>query len=286
MDVLNLVPPAITYRHRSDKVPSATPTISEWRRTPVKVVNWNDFLDNVNTYSPSNNPVYNEKNFEFQETQDISLEKDVEKALTQNVFRLLGQLAGPGEKFGSHNAIAIVGDPDFIFYDTSPSLLLAIEVKTKYVLSSKNLVRKYKRDIKRYKADRTSKKSTLYQVHQIFGYLSWNRLQYGVLTTYEKTWFLKRNRGKLYVSPAIRYKRRDPTLFQCYAYIMELARQDCFNPPAPPTPPLSPPPPDSSPYDNSDDSDYDPKGGDSQKKRKRNDGDSSQSKRKKGDKDS
>jgi len=285
-DVLSLIPPGVEYVHRPDRDPSTTATISIMRRTPMEVVEWDDFLDEVAFFTPSDIPKYKEKYFEFDEDLRVSNESDLYSALDRNVYNMLARLAGPHEHFGSHSAITMQGDPDRIFYVDPGFLRFAIEVKTKYVLPfDDDLVSKYNNDIEDHNQDRTSTKSTVYQVQQIFGYLSHNRLRYGVLTTYEQTWFLKRDRGKLYVSPAIGYSDEDPTLFQCYACIMGLARHGHTNPPAPPSP--APLPPDDPPddYDDSDDSDYDPKGGDhsrsNRKRSKQGDDDFSQSKMKK-----
>ena len=277
-DVLNLIPPGVSYYHQSDRA-SATATINRWRRTPEHVVSWDGFLGNVESYSPSDDPVYKMKDFKSQPNVVITNERDLETALSMNVYRLLRQLAGPQEQFSRPNVIPTRGDPDFIFFNTSPSLLLAIEVKTKHILSPDNLVQKYNSEMALFNADKVPSKSTVYQVRQIFGYLSWNELQYGVLTTYEQTWFLKRNRGTLYVSPAIHYAKTNPTLFKCYACIMELARQHPSNPP---TPPPSPSPPDSPSHDNPDDSDYDSKGRNKRKRGTRSNEGLFQSKRQKG----
>lgn len=80
-DVLDLVPPGVTYCHQSDRAPSAAATISEWRRTPVEVVKWDNLLGNADSYRSSNNPVYEEKDFEFQRTLPVSIEKDLERCL-------------------------------------------------------------------------------------------------------------------------------------------------------------------------------------------------------------
>ena len=83
--------------------------------------------------------MYKEKYVEFQPTGPIVIEKDIEKALEVNLFRLLRQIAGLDEQFGSHNLFEIKGDLDFIFFSansTTKKLLLAIEAKTKQVLSS------------------------------------------------------------------------------------------------------------------------------------------------------
>ncbi|KAI7817525.1 hypothetical protein BC939DRAFT_465619, partial [Gamsiella multidivaricata] len=84
----------------------------------------------------------------------------------------------------------MIAQPDRIFYQDTGQLLMAIEVKTKWVLSSANLVRKYNDDVSVLAQHRSPTNSVHLPVQQIFGYLSSNNLRYGVLTTYEQTWFL------------------------------------------------------------------------------------------------
>ena len=73
-------------------------------------------------------------------------------------------------------------------------------------------------------------------MRQIFGYLSHNELRYGVLTTYDKTWFLYReNREHTWISPPIQHDNLHPTLFQCLYYVVSLARDNsyCASAPSP-----------------------------------------------------
>ena len=140
-----------------------------------------------------------------------------------SVYEMLVLLASSQEHFGSHNAIeTVIGEPDRIFYNDDHLLLLVIEVKTKYtlpIIDDNDLVRKFNEDTQVHDQNIAPINSTLYQVQQIFGYLSCNCLQYGVLTTYEQTWFLKRDLGKLYISPAIRYNNQD----QHYSIVMHVS---------------------------------------------------------------
>src|SRR5438128_662988 len=116
-DVLDLVPPNVIPVHRSDRDPSTTATRSvPFCRTLTTVVDWDDFLDKVASYTPSNVPMYEKKNFKFDGNYPFSIESDLYSALDRNVYRMLEWLAGPGERFGSYNAIPIKADPDRIFY--------------------------------------------------------------------------------------------------------------------------------------------------------------------------
>ena len=68
--------------------------------------------------------------------------------------------------------------------------------------------------------------SVIRQIRQIFGYLCQNGLWYGVITTYDHSWFLCRSfedPGSLLILPAISYNSQDPTLLQCFFHWTSLA---------------------------------------------------------------
>ena len=61
-------------------------------------------------------------------------------------------------------------------------------------------------------------------------------LRYGVITTYDYSWFLCRSfEGPklLLISPAISYDSRDPTILQCFFHLASLARDDKHRAPSP-----------------------------------------------------
>ncbi|KAG0007741.1 hypothetical protein BGZ81_004635, partial [Podila clonocystis] len=67
-------------------------------------------------------------------------------------------------------------------------------------------------------------------LRQAFGYMRLNGYRYGVLSTYEQTWFLKRGDQDadrdLMVSPTIAFNRSEPTLLQCYLWFIRQADAD------------------------------------------------------------
>ncbi|KAG0226982.1 hypothetical protein BGW42_003269 [Actinomortierella wolfii] len=66
-------------------------------------------------------------------------------------------------------------------------------------------------------------------LRQIFGYMRLNGFRYGVLSTYRQTWFIKRVSGRgndILVSPTIRFDRTEPTLLQCYLWLIRTADND------------------------------------------------------------
>ena len=175
----------------------------------------------------------------------ISNEEGVREALNSNVFRLLNSIL-PGELIDRHSALPTVwGEPDFVLITKEEDMMnsvlrLAIEVKTKWVLSSNDLVAQFNREVETQKKNRKRKRnsviynsnlqnSVIRQIRQIFGYLCHNGLRYGVITTYDYSWFLCRSfEGPklLLISPAISYDSRNPTILQCFFHLASLARND------------------------------------------------------------
>jgi hypothetical protein len=72
-------------------------------------------------------------------------------------------------------------------------------------------------------------------VCQIYGYMCCNGVKYGVLTTYDKTWFMYRDsNGTLFVTRCFNYNDvSTPSVLQMYAYVLTLAEIEstCESPP-------------------------------------------------------
>ena len=180
-----------------------------YARTPQSVVAWDDFEDNVNNAIWDDTPKYSHP--AFHQYPEICNEETVRQALNENVFRVLNILLGQDEKFDRHASLnGVIGEPDFIQRDLTNDLRLVIEVKTKWALSADDLVTTYAQNLIELRDGITSSISVYNPLRQIFGYLSHNHLQFGALTTYDKTWFLCRppeNPGQLCISPAIQYRK-------------------------------------------------------------------------------
>lgn len=109
--------------------------------------------------------------------------------------------------------------------DMPESVLFPIEIKRPAVLQSENLVEDY--ETQEQSGTAASPRDAL---RQAFGYMRLNGYRYGVLSTYEQTWFLKRGDQDadhdLMVSPTIAFNRSEPTLLQCYLWFIRQADAD------------------------------------------------------------
>ncbi|CAG8645552.1 1633_t:CDS:1, partial [Paraglomus occultum] len=234
-DLLSLIPPSLGY---ADLRKSAQTSAATYSHIPIKVVQWVGFENDVNSMAArlNNDPQY--PNPTFEQYSRVTNEEAVRRALSSNVLRkldILGSRRNPPEEFNDHSAMQeITGEPDFILCryvsDQNVIPLIAVEVKTKWVLSFPpgNLISKYNTEEARRQNHQIGDGgcSPLHPVKQIYGYLGHNCLQYGVLTTYNQSWFLRRPsepHGNLYISPAIAIDNVQPTLLQCFAYLILLA---------------------------------------------------------------
>ncbi|KAF9149892.1 hypothetical protein DFQ26_001794, partial [Actinomortierella ambigua] len=72
-------------------------------------------------------------------------------------------------------------------------------------------------------------RSPIGPLRQMFGYMKLNGFRYGILSTYRQTWFLKRvsrDSNDIVVSPTIQFDRTEPTLLQCYLWLIRTADSD------------------------------------------------------------
>lgn len=94
---------------------------------------------------------------------------------------------------------------------------LVIEVKTIWSLTAPdNMAAAY----------RISGNTVRHPVQQIFGYMKINNLKYGILTNYEKFYFLKREKLLLHISTAIKSSDVDVSVYRGLYYIIHLSIED------------------------------------------------------------
>ncbi|KAG0366522.1 hypothetical protein BGZ54_005232 [Gamsiella multidivaricata] len=80
-----------------------------------------------------------------------------------------------------------------------------------------------------YKAQESRTQGPAGALRQIFGYMRFNGFHYGVLSTYIQTWFIKRVKERenhILVSPTIQYDSTEPTLLQCYLWLIRMADKE------------------------------------------------------------
>ena len=224
-DFLKLRPPSLRYHNY--RLKSAGTTKPRYASPPQSIAPWEGFKAGVNGTIWDGTPKYSQPMF-----QDRGLcfkEESIRHKLYGNVLLPFNNLLASdeaGEVF-DYPTEGTFGEPDFIQH-LNGELRLAIEVKTKWALAASDLVKAYTQNLIDIHEGKTklSEPAVYHHVCQIFGYLSHNELRYGVLTTYDKTWFLYRENCCLYISPPIQHDDLQPTLFQCLFYLISLARDN------------------------------------------------------------
>ena len=225
-DLLKLRPPSLHYINRVKLTGTTKPSLfytkPTFGRTLQSFATWEGFKDDVNGAIWDHTPKYAHPI--FPKYGKMANEEDIRDAINHNVLLPLNVLLesdGAGEEFARSIYLGeTLGEPDFIQH-SNEKLRLVIEVKSKWALSTSDLVETYTQNL----INHHKKKQKNHQLSQIFGYLSHNELRYGVLTTYDKTWFLYReNPDHFCISPPIQHDDLQPTLFQCLFYLVSLAR--------------------------------------------------------------
>lgn len=124
------------------------------------------------------------------------------------------------------------GVPDLVCLkkDSDPglpdSVLFPIEIKRWVLLWSEDLVHDYQVQLSSGDA-----KGPVDPVNHVYGYMRLNGYWYGILSTYEQTWFLKQGGDQdadhdLQISPTITFNHSEPTLLQCYLWFIRQANAD------------------------------------------------------------
>jgi len=247
--LLALVPPSIAYM-RAEGKSKATTYHPLWARSPHSVQKWDNFIQNADEMDVDDDTTPQFKKPRFFKNFEASEERDVQDALRFNVLDALSMTIGRGqpskeeffsmrlleqESFSSGVLKIINGSPDFVLLAGRYNLfLLPVEVRTKWILPDDNIVEILDAEHPPVCVSNS--------ITQIFGYMAHNKRRYGVLSTYDKTWFLQRpenDTGALFISDAVACEDASPTLLRCFAYIMSLARQNDSDCPFPS--PSSPP---------------------------------------------
>ncbi len=216
-EFLNMIPPKIELNQY--KMPKTETTLTHKHPfSPTEIIEWKEFE------SEARNFVWNVP----QRVKKVALSpihrSVVGELGVQSCFQfwvldpfnqVFQQIEEKIEFIRSSSEDVCVGSPDFIYLITE-TLSSFFEMKTFYTLDN------HLTDLKiQWPQNNPSIKNI---VEQVMGYLNFNGLRYGSLSSYQNTWFLKREADKLYISKAISFDNANPTLYRCIAYFVSLVR--------------------------------------------------------------
>ncbi|GBC10865.1 hypothetical protein RclHR1_09970005 [Rhizophagus clarus] len=196
---------------------------------PMEFRLWDNLFEEVNNFHFDNEPKFERPTFsEF----ECNIEEDVRGAFYYNICKVLNKLL-PDYLF-SRRRVPIGGDPDFSAAHIR-RFIMPIEIKREHdlrLLDNETILR-FDETTSRYELvgeDATN------VIRQIFTYMTEAQLQYGVLSTYQHHWFLRRPPDEpsvLYISSALPIQSQSPPVLKTYAYMVQVLCADNFfrNPP-------------------------------------------------------
>jgi hypothetical protein len=252
-----------------------TTTESTTRQLPdIPVLHWETFLDEAFTASSSinntvrkfNNPAIDQEPL-TSEGSTVDLFLEIMNELNNKRLKELPEPEKWGKRERCYNTL---GNPDIIRFRASDNdsmksindtdLLSVVEVKPEQLLmdliegvettDDKKLRIGMKQEVlsEAYNlaarmeddgtTDYTKHEMIMRIIQQIFGYMVVNDLKYGMITSYVRTWFLKRgsrNLNQLYISPAVpinqKHSKNQASFLECMHYFEDISRVDPFIPP-------------------------------------------------------
>ncbi|PKK58567.1 kinase-like protein [Rhizophagus irregularis] len=151
--------------------------------------------------------------------KEVVDEEDVRSVLDFNICQILNKLMGPDCVY-SRKSTDTPGIPDFNCH-LMGSLILVMEAKRKHVLEDmgeETFPEFYQ----------TSKGKDVIQ--QIYNYMGGNELRYGILTTYDNHWFLRREHSDLWISETLPLQSESPPVLKAYAYLTRQAKENPKSP--------------------------------------------------------
>jgi len=210
---------------------------STWKK-PTQVFLWSDFKQSVVSWIDDNHQ---------QHSQRVDRPVFVPRVITEevqtlqpfifdNLLAVSAKCFIPPSEFKARRQItSCVGDPDHLM-TRNGEIVAIVEEKGIWTLSTGDVVNSYN-------TTRTCA-SAASAVNQLYHYMRLNHRKYGILSSYENTWFVYRRQEctvceehpgheTLYVSEGISYTAQTPTVQQCLSYFNSIVNHDHMD--SPPT---------------------------------------------------
>jgi predicted Ser/Thr protein kinase len=191
---------------------------------PANVTRWAEFESSVNTWIQSQTSQHSHRvKRPFFVPRLISEEvPTLQPFIMDNMLTVASKCFIPPSDFVSRRvAMDCVAEPDFVM-TRDGEIVAIVEVEGNRTLSSGDI----------FEGDHHSHAASA--LNQLYKYLRLNHRQYGILTTYDCTWFVCRDpNDNIHVSAGIAYNCQSPTILQCLAYFNSLVNSTYI--PSPPT---------------------------------------------------
>jgi hypothetical protein len=216
--------PDIVYKQDSKRPKSGT--IAANGRRPDRIGKWDNFFDGAHQYGLNCTQTFRAPR--LLDDESASNEAQVDSAFKSNVIsniRTFFNAVFSNRILFEQQESVCGGRPDHSVRDNG-NVIFFSETKTNWNISPSDLVQQYnsERD-----ATPETPSALVKAMEQVFGYLAEGKLQYGAMSTYDYTWFLKRpegSRGCLQVSDRIANSSIGPSVLKCHTHAISLAMED------------------------------------------------------------
>lgn len=201
-------------------------------KAPRRVHKWNEFGMNATEYPYPTDAIPGDCIIPATQGKLIRCEKDVETYFI-SVLESLNYILAANNLPTFSSKAQYLPDQDIFnkfageadrFMCISTEVYGFAEFKTPWAFQSGNLRQLYKEDLQGHW---TGRNTVEHIIEQVYGYLSFNKLKYGFVSSYNATYFLCRPEpGLLLISDVVKPTDNAPTLLQCLYYLTALAKQD------------------------------------------------------------
>ncbi|KAF9993674.1 hypothetical protein BGZ79_001634 [Entomortierella chlamydospora] len=219
------IPDAITPFEGAEHSQAST-TNRAYSVTPTSITPWNDFIGNVRNMQLAEEPLHDTP--VFCDERRFSMEADIQEIFKRDFgsVKCLPPFAEtfrcPGMDYGLPDLICLRHGGNVC---NRESTLFPIEIKQPKDLNLNESLP----DAATHQLISGRLTGPLDIVRQIFGYMYCNGFRYGILSTFNQTWFIVRREddpNSILVSPSISFNDTSPTMLSCYLWFIREAESD------------------------------------------------------------
>ncbi|KAK6094986.1 hypothetical protein MT418_8641 [Batrachochytrium dendrobatidis] len=204
-----------------------------WKK-PTHVFLWSDFKQSVVDWIGANHHQHSQRVQKPVFVSGIIITEEVQSLqpfIKLNLLNISAKCFIPPSEFKARRQItSCVGEPDHLM-TRDGEIVAIVEEKGNWALPISDIVNSY--DTERTRAS---------ALDQLYHYMRLNHRQYGILSSYENTWFVYRNQEcavceelqgheTLYVSEGISFTVRTPTVQQCLSYFNSIVNHNHMDSP-------------------------------------------------------
>jgi hypothetical protein len=194
-------------------------------QSPSKVFEWSDFTQSCLHWLSTQ-----ELNFDVKVPnwyEDLIVEyADLRELVRSTLFKFCTAFIQPKPHFfGPRSYWEIEGEPDLVMI-RNEEIVVPVVIRGSWILNKPNFLNLYQPG---------EDESVIAAINELYHYMRINFRQYGILTTYEITVFLKREiidgQDVLYITQDIPYTQKYPTIQESFVYFDSIASHQPFRTP-------------------------------------------------------